>query len=68
MAIRFPNPGEKVKFQDGDAVVEGTCNGEPVSLVDGVEFSHLPVYVHETDKCVMVYAKNIIEWPEQGVA
>jgi hypothetical protein len=65
-AIRFPRPGELVKFQDGDSVQVGRCNGEPLQLVPNTPWvlSHLPVYVHEGDRCLMVGVKNIIEWPE----
>ncbi len=64
-AIRFPRPGERVKFQDGEAVLEGVCNGEPKNYDDQRPWltTHLPVYVHDGDKCLMVGVGNIIEWP-----
>lgn len=59
--LRFHKPGERVKFYDGDTLIEGTCNGEPFEGEDGVK-THLPVYVHEGDRCLMVAMKNIVEW------
>lgn len=68
--IRFPKPGEPVVFNDGDQVTRGVCNGEPQRL-DGLNpyvITHLPVYVRDGDRCVMVAAGNIIEWPEESFA
>lgn len=65
--LRFPRPGEDVIFNDNGVRVVGICNGEPQSLI-GTEphvLSHLPVYVRQGDRCLMVASRNIIEWPEE---
>jgi len=61
--IRWPKNGEQVKFQNGNEVLIGICNGEPFG--EGNSLTHLPVHVPEGDKNMMVYAKNIIEWPDE---
>jgi len=37
----------------------GTVNGEPLTDDDG-KIVYVPVYIHETDKCLMVKVPNII--------
>jgi hypothetical protein len=63
--IRWPKPGEEVAFLDEGAVTRGLCNGEPISSAGDI-VDYIPVYVHEGDRCLLVHAENIVEWPEKG--
>lgn len=51
--------GHKIRFSDQETVRQGIVNGEPYTMpVDG--YTYVPVYVPETDKCLMVHSENIL--------
>lgn len=62
--LRWPLPGEPVRFQNGDDVLTGVCNGPARGYDDARPelITHVPVYVRDGDRCLMVHASNIVEW------
>lgn len=64
--IRWPRPGERVVFWHADAKLEGTCNGDPRGFDRDLPhvLTHIPVYVRDGNKCLMVAAGNVLEWPD----
>lgn len=64
---RFPKPGERVAFWHDGANIVGMCNGEPQQLDPDSPHvtTHVPVYVHDGDRCLMVAVHNITEWNER---
>ncbi len=49
-------------FTDGGNVFDGICNGEPKCFdeTDPMKVTHVPVYVHDTDKCMIVGVANLV--------
>jgi len=64
MTLRWPSPGSRIKFNDDGKVREGVVNGEPENLDQEHPHmtTHLPVWIEDEDKRIMVYAKDIITW------
>lgn len=58
----LPKPGDRVRFRDGDSTLEGICNGEPQAMLRFAPevLSHVPVYVRESDRCLIVAVANLL--------
>ena len=53
-------PGTKLAFVDGADDLVGIVNGECRALgADEDTITHVPVYVHEGDRCIMVALSNV---------
>lgn len=60
MRLEIPNPGEIVGFVHDGEMTTGICNGDPKALGDNeTVITHVPIYVREGDKCLLVAVSNI---------